>query len=430
MNDRGSERRVLNVLVVVAAALVVVMGYELALRIAYPWDYFIWSESTFLTNVLKLSTGERLYSDPSLANSYVYSPGLEYLTYALLRPLSLQLDIRACRVVNVLVGLCAAWAASQHASEDLRLRLLSFLAFSLLLFENFTFDVCHPDNIHVAHVGVTFLLSSVAATSGRYGMALGAVAFSALGVLAKQSGGLAWVGTTTALVALHGRAWGLARSAGLVATGLGAAATAFAILLAPQNARFYVIDLVRERPLELFRAPELLRDIAHAPHRALLALSAGPALMALASRDDVRARRHLVCWLALGAATLPALVGYFKQNGVWNNLGVLDYWLALLVIPSLFHALRAPPKAMPRLLPAAAAGMFLLLLLSAFPTKMPPSRGRYAYGHVLEGRISGSKDATTIGSTWSSRSTGVTCSTPSRPTIERWSACPATRPPT
>src|SRR5262249_9618328 len=141
-------------LLVVGVALTVVMACEIAARVAFPWDYYIWSESPFLTNMWKLSRGLPLFGEVKQASSYVYSPGLEYRVYAVLRPLSLHLDLRACRVVNVVVGLGAAYAASRAtrslANDDApRARLFTFLAFTLLLQKNFTFDVCHPDNLHI-----------------------------------------------------------------------------------------------------------------------------------------------------------------------------------------------------------------------------------------------------------------------------------------
>src|ERR1043166_8416411 len=64
------------------------------LRLQFPWDLFVWAESPFMTNMLKLDLGRPLFGPPADGNSFVYSPGLEYVTFAVLKPLGLQLDIR------------------------------------------------------------------------------------------------------------------------------------------------------------------------------------------------------------------------------------------------------------------------------------------------------------------------------------------------
>ena len=38
-------------------------------RIRYPWDFYIWSESPFLTNLMKVERGEAIYGPIEDANS-------------------------------------------------------------------------------------------------------------------------------------------------------------------------------------------------------------------------------------------------------------------------------------------------------------------------------------------------------------------------
>src|SRR4029077_46413 len=97
---------------VFALALLALLVLELAARIPFGCDLYLWSESTFMTNMLKLANHLPLYSDPTDLNSFVYAPGLDYLTYALLAPLGRALDIRFCRLVNVLIGFGAAACAA------------------------------------------------------------------------------------------------------------------------------------------------------------------------------------------------------------------------------------------------------------------------------------------------------------------------------
>jgi hypothetical protein len=97
----------------------VVIVLVLTLRVAWlittlslPTDLMIWSEPPLLINLLKLHAGEVFYGPMTRLNSYSYSPALEHLQYALLRPLGLELSLRAHRVLGVLWQLAAAlWLA-------------------------------------------------------------------------------------------------------------------------------------------------------------------------------------------------------------------------------------------------------------------------------------------------------------------------------
>src|SRR6267154_4215920 len=81
---------------------------ETALRIRFPWDLYIWAESPFMTDMIKLDHHLPVFTAPADGNSFVYSPGLEYITFALLKPFGLELDIRFCRLVSVLISVLAA----------------------------------------------------------------------------------------------------------------------------------------------------------------------------------------------------------------------------------------------------------------------------------------------------------------------------------
>src|SRR4029079_16394810 len=114
--DSGAERwsRALSVIALVAF---VALALQVAARVKFPWDTFIWSESPFLTNMLSLNAGRSVYGPPSNADSFVYSPGLEYLCYAVLHPFGLDRDIRFCRGVVLAAGLTAAFAAARSGAS-------------------------------------------------------------------------------------------------------------------------------------------------------------------------------------------------------------------------------------------------------------------------------------------------------------------------
>jgi hypothetical protein len=143
---------------------------DLYSQVAFPWDILTCFETSFLSGMLKLHNGLGLYSAPQLANSEVYPPGIHYLTYALLRPLGADLDIRACRAVAVLLTLFTTLIGGVLLLRLLRelrdgrrsgawLAAYVFLAAFLLLHKNMTSDQPHPDNLHLLHAAVALLLT-------------------------------------------------------------------------------------------------------------------------------------------------------------------------------------------------------------------------------------------------------------------------------
>lgn len=56
-------------------------------------------------------------------------------------------------------------------------------------------------------------------------------------------------------------------------------------------------------------------------------------------------RCFLIPWLLLGVFEVgPSLAGYFKVNGTYNNLGIIDLWLFVLVWPFLGRTGLAPSR--------------------------------------------------------------------------------------
>src|ERR1700691_5694801 len=106
---------------VIIFAFVAVLAVETALRIRFPYDLYFWSESPFLTNLMKLDHHQPIYTNPADGNSFVYSPGLEYLSFAILKPFGLELDIRFCRLVSVALGVFASGFGALAARRCLRL---------------------------------------------------------------------------------------------------------------------------------------------------------------------------------------------------------------------------------------------------------------------------------------------------------------------
>lgn len=96
---RGELRvpRALPWLVAIGAlAVAVARGRWFASVATFPAE-MRWSEAPHLTNLLKLEAGVPLYGSFEDCNSYVYSPLLEFVHRALLRPFGLALDLMAHR---------------------------------------------------------------------------------------------------------------------------------------------------------------------------------------------------------------------------------------------------------------------------------------------------------------------------------------------
>jgi len=374
--------------------LVGLLLVEVALRARYPWDLLMWSESPFMTNLLKLHGGEPVYSPPGDVSSFVYSPGLEYVTYALLAPVGRVLDVRFCRLVNIAIGFGAAAVAAIIAIRVARTlagarsgRTFGALLCGaiLVVFRNFTADVLHPDNIQMLHATLTLLLSLEAAASRRFALALAAVGFAAVGVWTKQVEVLAVVGAAIAVLA--NARWSSARALAIVATGAVVTAVAVAVLLASPYARFHLLDLLLEqawhRPMGL---PKLVAAVEpfFFGHRLLLLALAVDAIRRLWRAGGEPGRRFVVAWAAVGVTTaVPCLSAYLKPMGTWNNLGLLDLWMFLPV--AIVLATRATTPVGPEF--RLRRALVVAFVLALCPMKLPPTAAMYAYGEALDGAI-------------------------------------------
>src|SRR4051812_31629094 len=145
-------------IVIVFVAMLVV---ETVVRIVFPWDLYLWAESPFLTNLMKLDHHLPVYSSPADGNSFVYSPGLEYLTFALLKPFGVELDIRYCRVISTLLGVAAAAFGALTITRLAKTLTpvagkklffpVTWGVLWLVLAKNCMADIAHPDNLHALH---------------------------------------------------------------------------------------------------------------------------------------------------------------------------------------------------------------------------------------------------------------------------------------
>jgi hypothetical protein len=393
--ESENARRVQRVLVGLAGLLVVVLLRQLWVRIAFPWDGLMWSESPFMTDMLKLTNGQPVFTSPADGNSMIYSPGLTYLTYALLAPFDVHVDIRFCRAVTVLVGIAAAGVCAWLTERALRslgaptrnrwFAAFAALAFMLLVFRNHTSDTCHPDNLYALHASLTLALTYAAVTRPSYRLALAAMAFAGLGVLVKQTAVTSVGGAGLILVILERRTWGFKRTGVLALVGaVSMAASLYAVFHDP-NARFFALEMVSHHHVDPYRLQDLMtRDLFTAPHRVILVPATAVSAFYLLTHAQSAARRVLLYWAIIGAfEVFISVASYFKILGTSNSLGILDLWGALLVIPVAWHLLSISSG----LQRATAAAVLALFALALPPMKAAPMTAHYRMGRELDEKI-------------------------------------------
>jgi len=385
--------------VALAGLLLVVFAVEEIPRILFPWDLRMFSESTLLTDMLKMTAGYGPYTRPADQNSFIYAPGLEYLTFGLLRPFGAQLDIRACRAVTVLVGVSAALVAGRIAvrfAEALgtvgHRRAARFVAASvavLVVFKSFTADGCHPDNLHCLHAMLVVALCGAAVDGQSFRIAALAVVVAGLGVAVKQTALPGALGALVVVLGLCRRSFGVARSAALAAlSALSVIAGAWLVFHGP--GKFWALDVPSHHTVELERFYGLVAHVMSVPHRVLLLLTFVPSVLYLAMRTGGRARAVLGPWLVIGATeVLPSLASYFKVLGWWNNLTILDLWAALPVLGIIAHVVHAPRNERPLVGRAVAGGALVTLLVALVPTRAWPKHGQFELGRALDAAVAG-----------------------------------------
>src|SRR5207248_1331556 len=78
------------------------------------------------------------------------------------------------------------------------------------------------------------------------------------------------------------------------------------------------------------------------PYRLPLLLAVVPSAAYLMKNEQPQVRAFAWMWLLASVAVLPSFIAYFKVNGQWNNLTVVDFWMALVIVPVLWHLCAKP----------------------------------------------------------------------------------------
>jgi hypothetical protein len=381
----------------------VVLAVETAFRISFPWDMYIWPESPFLTNLLKLDHHLPIYTSPADGNSFVYSPGLEYICFALLKPFGLELDIRYCRVIVVALGLLASFFGALAITKLLRSQISGgkFLLVSmgfvwLILSKNFVADIAHPDNLHTCHAVAVFWLCLLALEKKSFRLGVVTVFIGGLGVLTKQTEFLAWCGPIAAFALFSG--WGWKRNLILAAVGFATFLGALYLLWLPQYGRFFTFGLLKHQGVTFGKTYYLAFEMLSMDRALLVVLAIFSAFYLWETGGT--ARRYFLIWCCVGFfCVLPNVSAFLKIMGMWNNLSIFEVWFGLIVWPSFVLYLNASktvpgetrPAQSPRWPAPVSASLCLILfslLIVLIPMKWPPKIGYYKYCRDIEASVS------------------------------------------
>ena len=104
----------LALLACLLSAIALVAFYVRVVRpyVEFPADLLMWSESSFVGDIIKLRIGAPLYGDPADGTALIYTPGAPLLTYAIARPLGLTQSISGMRWIQLSLTALAAVVAT------------------------------------------------------------------------------------------------------------------------------------------------------------------------------------------------------------------------------------------------------------------------------------------------------------------------------
>lgn len=349
----------LGILLAAAAATILALRVATVASLARVDGELYWPETPFLVNALKLENHELLYGDPAMLDSYSYSPLLDVVHRALLRPFGLQLELFAHRGLVLLdqsaafaILLWALWKPLRSLSAPLRVAAGATLAFAAVA--NLLAPAVHPDHplLLCFAVAVALVVAPERFSPRLRDAALLLVTPTAAAF--KLSG--AGIGAALAIVAVARRD---KRSFVLLAVS-GALTVATIPLFDALLGRFsfYAITVQRSHPMEWRRLLEV-------PYLFFFAYAAGSVLAVFAFlrkralASDARSKAMALLVLATSIA-LFSLPGAAKYAGRENNLSLLFVGFTALVLFLATHA------------PRYAGGLFAFVIWGALLTR-PPS---------------------------------------------------------
>ena len=95
--------------------------FSVSWYVFFPADFLTWSESDFVNDILKFSSGYPIYTPQVNNDSFVYVPGPQLVTYLLAWLAGKSGSIPAFRVIQLIYTAAAAWIATLCCRQILRL---------------------------------------------------------------------------------------------------------------------------------------------------------------------------------------------------------------------------------------------------------------------------------------------------------------------
>jgi hypothetical protein len=414
-------RHFYNITIIISISILLIYVFYstpiLIERLLFPYDYFFWAESPFMTNMVKLENGESLFSPLSDANSFIYTGVTERLSFLVLKLFDLEVDIRVFRVISVAFSVVASFFLGASMSIILdglelgprKTTLSEFALFTMasffLISRNFTSDIPHPDNLHILYLSILLFLTLKSVQ--KRSLILGGLAafLGGFGFLAKQTGLLACGAPIVAL------GW-IFRGRPLFVLGffvIGAATTTLLLswYLFDENVWLWAFEVPMNQPIVFLKIVYIIGAFAAWPDVGVVLIW----LIALLILY-VRARRHrqssipfpiFLSWLMVGVfLALPNLASIMKIRGSWNNLAIIEVWMAVLALPVLASEIRERRpsrrdhdrggKSRPIKIGALATHSLVILGLGCFlaslmPTKRAPNDRHFKFGETLTSMI-------------------------------------------
>ncbi len=185
---------------------------QMTLRASFPFDLLLWSESSFVQDMIKLRHGLSPYLEASRNNSYVYHPGAPFLTWAISSICGRYGDLTFCRDLQLgflLLACALAWhvtvcltrTETQSSRGPARATPVVSLALILFLVAAATNPNTSPfvDLLHNDSLAILTALLGLAALVSRdrmspTGWLILAAPLPALAVAMKQTGAIVGVG--------------------------------------------------------------------------------------------------------------------------------------------------------------------------------------------------------------------------------------------
>jgi len=98
-------------LVTISVLMVSIYLYRLSFVLVFPADFFIWSESQFVNDILKFRIGYPLYTEGGNHESFIYPPGAQLITFLMAWMIGKPTSIFVYRMIQVVFTLLTAVVA-------------------------------------------------------------------------------------------------------------------------------------------------------------------------------------------------------------------------------------------------------------------------------------------------------------------------------